>query len=1429
MNANPKADKPVNSTKSQKSKTLKSVWRKGDSVATVQKIVKEVPRPDNKNEVGKSQTGGGEKVASSEAGGITQGIGAYKVQVPVDGKQLPCVFLDTPGHELNFALFFPLDDTIIYAPVGIWGNESAWSKCNRHCIIVVAADDGIRPQTNEAIAHAKAAGVPIIIAINKAGQHDIDKDGANPDRVMQELSSIGLMPEDWGGDIPMVQISALQGKNVDDLLETVMLVAEVRALFDDGGKRVDVGTPSIPVQVIGLNNVPIAGDEFEVVESLDTARERAESRAESLRNERISAKAGDGKVTLSSLASAVSAGKLSGLDLHQLNIILKVDLQGSIEAVRQALRVLPQDNVTLKFLLEATGDVTTSDVDLAVASKAVIFGFNVKAPGSVKTYAENKAVEIRVYKVIYELIDDVRNAMEGLLDPVEDQITIGSAEVRATFSSGSGRVAGCMVTEGKVLKGCGIRVIRKGKVVHVGILDSLRRVKEIVKEVNAGLECGLALEDFDDWEDGRSMLGYSLTSPDLVICAGSPDIAGMSYDDSPELLNSKCGKNLESSMELSLENGINGLLELLPPPVTKVESPQDCSPSEFIGDDEMLEDAGVSQEAELESSEDAEDIGVEEKFQKLKRDFESQRKELAETRRELGEIKRENQQKSRECQEAWDSLKELQNELMRKSMHVGSLAFAIEGQVKEKSRWFSSLRDLMRKVKIMKMEHIKLLEEAEAYKKCEADMLEMGLIIKSKINEQQESHEDLKSKYIEGAKERKELYNKVLELRGNIRVFCRCRPLNADEIKAGATMALDFDSDKDGELTVLSNGVPRKTFKFDAVFGPQAEQADIFEDTAPFATSVLDGYNVCIFAYGQTGTGKTFTMEGTEEARGVNFRTLEKMFDIIKERQTLYRYDISVSVLEVYNEQIRDLLVSGNQPGMAARRLEIRQAGEGMHHIPGLVEAHVNNMTEVWEVLQTGSNARAVSSTNANEHSSRSHCIHCVMVKGENLLNGEHTRSKLWLVDLAGSERVAKTEVQGDRLKETQNINRSLSALGDVISALATKSSHIPFRNSKLTHLLQDSLGGDSKALMFVQISPNENDLSETICSLNFASRVRGIELGPAKKQLDTTELLKHKQMAEKTKQEVKLKDLQIKKMEETIHGLESKMKDRDNKNKNLQEKVKELESQLMIERKLARQHVDSKIAEQHQMKHQEEQNNALNRSALANRPLGSLKNFNDPASVGWCKDQVNSARPLMENNILKPCIPFTTMENSIKCIDHAEKENNPDMAEKTLLQKRTGRASICTMTPRVPSAIASRRNSLIPLPTVPSLTQLQSPLLPKLTYQGDYYQKDVNGESETSCLPAQTLSESPKEVRSGVKKIGSILRRSIHKKMQVKSPLQQHMRRVGVNVGMEKVRVSIGSRGRLTQRVQVGSGRRGGAKEIQQKNSQKEKERGWI
>ncbi|KAJ9183076.1 hypothetical protein P3X46_006987 [Hevea brasiliensis] len=841
--------------------------------------------------------------------------------------------------------------------------------------------------------------------------------------------------------------------------------------------------------------------------------------------------------------------------------------------------------------------------------------------------------------------------------------------------------------------------------------------------------------------------------------------------------------------------------------------------SAYAGEAQLLKRMGISQVAECNSpKQDNGGREVKGDSQELLRHVEFQKRELTQMRCALEELKRENQLKNRECQDAWKSLQELQNELMRKSMHVGSLAFAIEGQVKEKSSWFSSLRDMTRKLKLMKMDHIKLSEEALAYKKCLADMDEMRSTIQSTMKEQIDLHEDLKIKFIEGAKERKELYNKVLELKGNIKVFCRCRPLNAEELSLGASMTIDFESAKDSELTVTSNGLPRKTFKFDAVFSPQADQADVFEGTAPFATSVLDGYNACIFAYGQTGTGKTFTMEGTEEARGVNFRILEEIFRIIKERHKLFRYEVSVSVLEVYNEQIRDLLGSVSQPGLAAKRLEIRQVGEGLHHVPGLVEAHVNSISEAWEVLQTGSNARAVGSTNANEQSSRSHCIHCVMVRGENLLNGECTKSKLWLVDLAGSERVAKTEAQGERLKETQNINRSLSALGDVISALATKSPHIPFRNSKLTHLLQDSLGGDSKTLMFVQISPNENDLGETLCSLNFATRVRGIELGPAKRQLDTTELLRHKQMAEKSKQDLKSKDIQIKKMEETIHGLDLKMKEKDLRNKNLQEKVKELESQLLIERKLARQHVDLKIAEQQQQQmklQQDEQNSAPPRPPLANRLLGSKK-----------FDQLNSSQPLMENNSNKPTCPLLTDSGIAKCIDPTEKENNPEMTEQLALPKRTGRASICTTAQRISIAPAPRRTSLIPLPSMRGLAQLAPPF-PPLSLCNDDMKEDT-GESEANCLPEQTHCNSPKAIKQGTRKLSSILRRSLQKKVQMKSPAQQHLRKGGINVGTEKVRISIGSRGKMGHRVLLGNGRRAGMKDTQQNRNQREKERGW-
>ncbi|KAL3849363.1 hypothetical protein ACJIZ3_011245 [Penstemon smallii] len=897
--------------------------------------------------------------------------------------------------------------------------------------------------------------------------------------------------------------------------------------------------------------------------------------------------------------------------------------------------------------------------------------------------------------------------------------------------------------------------------------------------------------------DGRSVLGFSLTSPDLVICVGSPDITKQRFEESsPDFFEGE-------RIDVSLENGIEGS-EIQDSFKTSVAKTEDLSTrvsfelvaqQPFVDDNlrktptsESRIDAGDEQEMKLnflsldareniflnfegvELSEgmkstympqceilnDIENCSIDEEFNNLQREHALQKKELFETKRAVEELKIENEHKSRECQEAWKSLKELQNELMRKSMHVGSLAFAIEGQVKEKTKWFSLLRDITRKLKILKMDQMTLLEEASMFKNYLVDVEGVGTIVQSTMNQQVQLHEDIKAKFLQEVKQKKELYNKVLELKGNIRVFCRCRPLNSEEITSGATTAVEFEGAKDGELTVKSNGISKKTFKFDAVFSPQADQVEVFEETAPLAISVLDGYNVCIFAYGQTGSGKTFTMEGTNEARGVNYRTLENLFNIIEERKNTFKYEVSVSVLEVYNEQIRDLLVSSGS-SQATKRLEIKQVvGEGGgHHVPGLVEARVNNVNEVWEVLRTGSNGRVVESTNANEHSSRSHCMHCVMVKGENLVNGECTKSKLWLVDLAGSERIARTEVQGERLKETQNINRSLSALGDVISSLATKSPHIPFRNSKLTHLLQDSLGGDSKTLMFVQISPNENDLTESICSLNFASRVRGIELGPAKKQMDNTEILKYKQMIEKLRQDLKSKDNQVKKMEDTNYGLEVKLKERDIKNRNLQDKIKELESQLLVERKLARQHVDSRIKQQH-------------------------------------VDSEATRAPLAEKSIEG----YSTI--NIDSITHLEKENNPNIAPQhlSLVPKQTGRASLCPTFRKISTATtAPRRNSLIPLPT--SLTSNnKSSFVPLNPIQDNKSTEDDN--------EARVCDEKSKMLR----------RKSIQKRSQ----------RVGVNVGMEKLRVSIGGRGKNGQRMLLGNARRA----VNSIKNHREKERGW-
>uniref|UniRef100_A0A3N7EVR9 Kinesin-like protein n=1 Tax=Populus trichocarpa TaxID=3694 RepID=A0A3N7EVR9_POPTR len=465
--------------------------------------------------------------------------------------------------------------------------------------------------------------------------------------------------------------------------------------------------------------------------------------------------------------------------------------------------------------------------------------------------------------------------------------------------------------------------------------------------------------------------------------------------------------------------------------------------------------------------------------------------------------------------------------------------------------------NLSDKIQNLKKEHSNLSNQVKTAK----DSF-LGPNILDTLQKLGNEYELLKKKYLQELSERKRLYNEVIELKGNIRVFCRCRPLNQVEITNGSNYVVEFDSSQDNELQIISSDSSKKQFKFDHVFGPEDNQEAVFAQTKPIVASVLDGYNVCIFAYGQTGTGKTFTMEGSPENRGVNYRTLDELFRVSQERSGIMRYGLFVSMMEVYNEKIRDLLIdSSNQP---PKKLEIKQTAEGTQEVPGLVETRVTGTEDVWDLLKSGSRARSVGSTSANELSSRSHCLLRVTVKGENLIDGQKTRSHLWMVDLAGSERVGKIDVEGERLKESQFINKSLSALGDVISALASKTGHIPYRNSKLTHMLQSSLGGDCKTLMFVQISPSATDLGETLCSLNFASRVRGIESGPARKQADLTELLKYKQMVEKLKHDEK----ETKKLQDSLQSLQLRLAAREHICRTLQEKVRELENQLGEERK---------------------------------------------------------------------------------------------------------------------------------------------------------------------------------------------------------------------------------------------------------------------
>ncbi len=460
------------------------------------------------------------KVTAGEAGGITQHIGAY--QVTEGDKKI--TFLDTPGH----AAFTTM--------------RARGAKITDLAIIVVAADDGVMPQTVEAINHAKAAEVPIIVAVNK-----MDKPTANPDRVMQELTEHGLVPESWGGDTIFVPISALKGEGIDQLLEMILLVSEVgelkanpkrsalgtvieaqldkgrgsvatllvqdgtlrvgdpivvghaygrvRAMVNDLGRRVKEAGPSTPVEITGLNDVPQAGDRFVVFEDEKTARSVGESRAMTAIQAQRSEKQ---RITLDNLFEQMSQG-----DVKELNLIVKADVQGTVEAMAASLMKIEVEGVNVKIIHTGVGAITESDISLAAASNAIVIGFNVRPDVNAKRAADEEGVEIRLHRIIYKVIEEIEQAMKGMLDPEYEEKIIGQAEVRQTIKvSKIGTIAGSYVTEGKIVRDAGVRIIREGIVIFEGELDSLKRFKDDAKEVVKGYECGITIKNFNDIKEG---------------------------------------------------------------------------------------------------------------------------------------------------------------------------------------------------------------------------------------------------------------------------------------------------------------------------------------------------------------------------------------------------------------------------------------------------------------------------------------------------------------------------------------------------------------------------------------------------------------------------------------------------------------------------------------------------------------------------------------------------------------------------------------------------------------------------------------------------------------------------------------------------------------------------------------------------------------
>ncbi len=474
-----------------------------------------------------------ENVVAGEAGGITQHIGAY--QVTRDGK--PLTFIDTPGHAAFTAM------------------RARGADATDIVILVVAADDGVMPQTEEAIQHAKAAEVPIVVAINK-----IDRENADPNRVMQQLSERDLVPESWGGDTIMCEVSALEGTGVDDLLDNLLIVSEVedlrataegrasgvvleahldvgrgpvatvlvqrgtlnvgdpmvagpawgriRALVDDHGTQVKSAGPAVPVQVLGLSDVAEAGDTFVVAPDERKARSVAETRD---RWKREAGRARDASVMSSGAKLEDIFAQIQAGEQAMLNLVVKADVQGSLEAVTESLKKLERPEVKVGFVLRGVGGITESDIQLAATSSATVFGFNVRPSRQARELADTEDVEIRTYEIIYKLLEDVESAMVGMLEPEFEEVVTGEAEVREIFRVPRvGAVAGCMVTNGQVTRGSKVRFLRDGTVIWKGEISSLRRFKEDVREVASGFECGIGLSDFQDLKPGDVIETFDL-------------------------------------------------------------------------------------------------------------------------------------------------------------------------------------------------------------------------------------------------------------------------------------------------------------------------------------------------------------------------------------------------------------------------------------------------------------------------------------------------------------------------------------------------------------------------------------------------------------------------------------------------------------------------------------------------------------------------------------------------------------------------------------------------------------------------------------------------------------------------------------------------------------------------------------------------------